>query len=507
MLARRRTKSGEVVELTVDGTTTKVLEFPLGFVWGAATKSYQVEGSPLADGASASIQHRFAHTPGNTHDGATGDFAADHYRRYSSDAAIIGELGLTAYQFSVAWSRVLPDGTGDVNQRALDHYQRLVDSLLEVGVSPVIMLYDWALPGVLQDQGGWARRDCSRWFAEYSSILFDAFGDRVAHWMTICEPVSVSFSSYVTGRLAPAMRDLHAGLAAVHHVNLGHGLAVQAFRASGAGGEIGTSSLVVDVRALSERDDDVVAAGRVRSYFNELYLDPIRLGRYPSNLVEWFGAAWPTFPEEDLAVISSPIDFVGLTYYYGTTIASTTNPDLRAQGAEAMGAIDQALHHMARMLDVAVVPWNGEVTGIGWPIQPDGLLGVLEWVHHRYGAPPIIVTENGYAADATLENPDHEGQIEDDGRVAYIQRHLAEAHRAISRGVDLRAWFVWSLLDTWEFSMGFRGRFGLVHVDFESLKRTIKRSGHWYSEVVRRNGLLIEDARVGSDCTPTPIGR
>jgi beta-glucosidase len=480
----------------------RTYRFPAGFVWGAATSAYQIEGSPLADGASPSIQHRYAHTPGNTHQGQTGDIAADHYHRWPHDIQLMRDLGLHHYQYSIAWPRVLPEGTGRVNQAGLDFYDRLTDGLCAAGVTPTPILHVWDLPGVLQDRGGWANRDSAEWFAEFAAVVFDLIGDRASHWFTICEPLSIAHFGHIAGEIAPAMRDVYAGLRAAHHVLLAHGRAVQAFRASGATGQIGTSTIVMDVQPASDRPADHAAADRASAYLNELFLDPVMLGSYPAALVERFGDAWPPVLDGDLKVISSPVDFVGVTYYLGLNVADAAS-DAATDSAESIAAtdagqhdattepaqdaelVDRAIDPLGTMLSVRMMPRSGAVTGLGWPVNPEGVTNVLGWIRDRYGNPPIILTENGaaypdvVAADGTVDDPD---------RIAYLREHFIAAHKAIEQGVDLRGWYVWSLLDTWEFSLGYKGRFGLIHVDYETQQRTVKSSGHWFREVMAGNG-------------------
>jgi beta-glucosidase len=456
--------------------------FPPGFVWGAATSAYQIEGSPLADGAGISVQHRYAHTPGNTIDGATGDVLADHYHRWPEDVEIMRELGLNAYQFSIAWPRVLPDGTGAVNGPGLDFYDRLVDALLEAGIKPAPILHVWDLPAALQDRGGWANRDSAAWFADYAAIIFDRLGDRAGTWMTLCEPLSIALGGYVSGVLAPAMRDLYAGLRAGHHILLAHGRAVQAFRASGARGEIGTSTGISDVQPASQSDADRAAASRVSDQHNSLYLDPVLLGTYPEATTALFGEAWPQIPDGDLATISAPIDFLGVTYYMGLVVADRHSIEENAAGSDHPLAGEKGVD---AILNVRSIPAGRPVTGIGWDINPGGLTRVLGWLRDRYGDFPIMLTEFGAAFDDTLVN----GRVDDAQRVSFLRDHLIAAHQSIQDGIDLRGCYVWSLLDTWEFWLGCTARFGLVHIDYPTQGRTIKSSGYWYRDVIANNGI------------------
>jgi beta-glucosidase len=472
---------------------TARIEFPKGFLWGAATASYQVEGSPLADGAGDSIWHRFAHTPGNVVNDENGDVACDHYNRYRDDVAIMRELGLTSYQFSIAWPRVLPDGTGKVNTRGLDFYDALVDALLEAGIAPMSCLFTWDLPAALQDRGGWANRDCADWYAEYAALVYERLADRVTHWLTMCEPMSIAHYGHTVGELAPGLRDIYTGLRVAHHLLLGHGRAVQAFRTSGASGEIGIIQAMADIQPASGEPADVAAAERTDLYFNALFLDAIARGEYPAPMAEWFRDAWPPVADGDLDVISTPIDFIGIDYYCRSVVADDPDGTGVGGGAEEIGAAGPLGAGLARMLKVRAVPHEGAVTGIGWPITPEGLGNCLRWLRDRYNNPPVIITEIGAAFPDEVA-PD--GAVHDPERIAYINDHLLAAHDAISDGADLRGCFIWSLTDTFEFNLGYDARFGLVRVDYETQERTIKDSGRWWRQVAAANALPAESAKV-----------
>jgi beta-glucosidase len=417
-----------------------------------------------------SIQHRFAHMPGNTVDGTTGDVLADHYNRWREDVAIMKELGLQAYQFSIAWPRVLPEGIGRVNQKGLDFYDELMDALLEAGITPAPILHVWDFPAVLQDRGGWANRDSAEWFGEYAAVVFERLGDRGGQWTTICEPDSIARGAYIEGRHAPCIRDLYAGLRAMHHVLLAHGRAVQAFRASAAKAEIGTSTGVHDIQPASDSERDRVAAERMRIGHNAVYIDPLLLGRYPAEACEWYGEAWPEMADDDLATISAPIDFLGITYYMSFDVAD-------GPGGREGSNRDLVLnaHTVPRL--------EHRRTGIEWPFDADGLTRVLGWLRDRYGDVPVVVTEVGAAFDDVVVD----GTVDDRERVSYLRDHVIALHRAIDAGSDVRGCYVWSFLDTWEFAHGCTARFGMVHVDYGTLKRTIKSSGWWYREVMAHN--------------------
>ena len=466
--APRLTRSGIVSRLA----RVTTYRFPEGFVWGAATSAYQIEGSPVADGARPSVHHRFAHTPGNCEDGMTGDRVAGHYERWAEDVALMRELGMQHYEYSMAWPRVLPEGTGTPNPKGLAFYDRLTDALLDAGITPTPILHVWDLPGDLHDRGGWANRDVAGWFADYAAVLFDLIGDRATHWYTICEPSSLAWGGYLSGVIAPAVRDLYAALRAAHHINLAHGRAVQAFRASGAAGVIGTATNVNDVHPASDHEEDADATRRVSDFQNEFFTDPVFLGAYPKGLAEWFGDAWPPIHDGDLATISEPVDFIGITYAPGYVVSASPDPEAETQP-------------LSRLLHAHIADPGYPTTSIGWPNWPYGMVSVLRRLKDRYGDRPMIVTEEGAAFEDAI-GPD--GTIDDQERIAFLRDHMVSAHRAIEEGVDLRGFYVWSLLDTWEFWLGLKARFGLIHVDYETQWRTVKASGRWFAEVMANNG-------------------
>jgi beta-glucosidase len=470
---------------------SRAIRFPDGFVWGVASSAYQIEGSPLADGAGPSIQHRFAHTPGNTPDGSSGDVAADHYHRFREDVTLMrDELGVPAYELSIAWPRILPEGTGRVNERGLDFYDALVDALLEADIAPAAWLYVWDLPAALQDRGGWANRDSADWFAEYASIVFDRLGDRVTHWFTICEPQSVAHHGYITGDVAPCMRDLYAGLRATHHLLLGQGRAIEAFRASDAKGQIGNCHALADIRSVSEDEDDVAAAERTNAYVNALSLDAMLRGKYPQQIVEWFGDAWPSVADGDLATISVPMDFVGISFYIHSIVGAPVDG---ARGADAfrdkaIGSAGPLGDGLARLMDIRVAEPTRPTTGLEWEIVPDGLTRVLRWLCDRYGNPPVFISETGASFEDTVTD---DGQVKDPYRIDWMRDHLLAAHRAIEEGVDLRGLFYWGFLDTYEFNLGNNTRFGLVYFDYETQQRIVKDSGYWFRDVIANNGFEV----------------
>jgi len=447
--------------------------FPTGFLWGAATSAYQVEGSPLADGAGTGIWHRFSHTPGRTHAGQTGDVACDHYRRWAEDIELMGELGLGAYRLSLSWSRILPEGRGRVNPAGLDFYSRLVDRLLERRIQPSVTLFHWDLPSALDDRGGWLNRDSVGWFADYAKVVFRTLGDRVPMWTTINEPWVVVDAGYLHGVNAPGHRNLYETPIAFHHLLRAHSEAVRVYR-SGWKQQIG---LVVNLEpkdAASERPEDLAAAYRADAYNNYWHLDPVFFGRYPEAMQDIFGQAWPAFATEDVAAIQEPIDFVGVNYYSRRVVQDdpTALPP-RVAPAPVSGAL-----HMKT----------------GWEVFPAGLTRALLWVRERYGSVPIYITENGAAFEDPEDAPSAVGgRVDDPQRVRYYQEHLLAALEAIRQGVDLRGYFAWSLLDNFEWASGYTLRFGLVHVDYATQRRTLKASAEYYREVIRTHGAVLAE--------------
>jgi beta-glucosidase len=444
--------------------------FPEGFLWGAATSAYQIEGSPLADGAGPSIWQRFVHSPGLIPGGETGDIACDHYHRWESDVALMAELGLTAYRFSIAWGRILPAGRGRVNPAGLAFYDRLVDALLAHEIQPMVTLYHWDLPAGLDDLGGWLNPDVAEWFADYARATFRALGDRVALWTTLNEPWVVTDGGYLRGVLAPGHRNLYEAPIAAHNLLRAHGTAVQAFRAESKG----SIGLVVNLEPkypASASPADLAATRRADAYMNRQYLDPVFLGRYPDELAEIFGPAWPSHCDADLQLIRQPIDFLGINYYTRNVSRHDDSVlPLRASGV-------RQLEHV--------------YTETGWEVYPPALTAVLLWVKERYGDVPLYITENG----AAFYDPPSpvDGRIEDPLRVQYYHEHLRAAGDAIRRGVDLRGYFAWSLLDNFEWSLGYAKRFGIVHLDYRTLARTPKASARYYSEIIRSHGEVLAE--------------
>ncbi|MBL0179218.1 MAG: beta-glucosidase [Gemmatimonadetes bacterium] len=445
---------------------TRSTTFPTNFVWGAATSAYQTEGHPLADGAGVSIWHRFAHTPGTIADGTTGDLACDHYHRWPEDIALMRQLGLPAYRFSIAWGRIFPDGIGRVNAAGLAFYDRLLDAMLEAGIAPWATLYHWDLPAALDDHGGWLHEDSPDWFTEYATLCFRHFGDRVASWATLNEPRIIADRGYFRGTGAPGHRNLAAVPRVVHHLLLAHGQAVRAARTEGVD-EIGIVVNIEPREPASSMLADMAAAHRGNVYFDQMFLDPILLGRYPDALPALLGEHWHDPDPRDFARIAEPIDFVGINYYTRVLVRhDPANPPVE----EARVRVESAPH-----------------TAMDWEVVPRGLTLTLLELTDRYGNIPLVVTENGAAYD---DPPPVDGLVADPERVAYLRSHLQAAHAALEAGVDLRGYFVWSLLDNFEWAHGLARRFGLVHIDFGTLARTPKQSFHFYREVIRSRGAV-----------------
>jgi len=439
--------------------------FPPDFVWGAATASYQVEGAVHADGRGTSIWDTFAATPGRVRHGDTGEVSVDHYRRYREDVGLMSGLGLGAYRFSLAWPRILPTGSGPVNAAGLAFYDRLVDELLEQGITPWATLYHWDLPQELEDAGGWPERDTAARFAELAHVSAQALGDRVQHWITLNEPWCSAFLGYGSGRHAPGRTDPAAAVAASHHLLLGHGLAVQAIRDAAPQAEVGVT---LNLYPVTPRDDSMASAEmarRIDGLHNRWFLDPLFTGSYPvdvlADLSEVTDQSW--LRPGDLDVIGAPLDMLGVNYYTRHVVRPSAYP----------GSNLAEFDHQ----DV-------ERTASGWDVDPGGLYDVLTRVHDHYTELPVFVTENGSAWHDEM-GPD--GRVADTARTAYLESHLHACQRAIEDGVPLGGYFVWSLLDNFEWAEGYAVRFGMVHVDYDTLVRTVKDSGHWYAAFIREH--------------------
>ncbi len=432
-------------------------------MFGAATSSYQIEGAADADGRGESIWDRFSHTPGRVRGGDTGDVACDHYHRYREDVAIIAELGLDAYRFSVSWPRVIPAGVGEVNEAGLDFYERLVDELLANGIAPHLTLYHWDLPQALEDAGGWPARETADAFAGYASVVAGRLGDRVRHISTFNEPFIVADHGYRVGSHAPGRTEPAAALAAAHHVLVAHGLGVRAVRAAAPNASVGIVVNLEPQHPATGHPLDVEAALVAHDQMNRWFLDPVTGRGYPEDGARAWGWRREEIRDGDLELIASPIDFLGVNYYSRSIVRSPLLPPLETTAAEE------------------------ERTDMGWEVYPPGLTEVLEFAASRTGDLPIYVTENGAAYPVDELEPTRDPQ-----RVRFLHRHLGAALDALERGVPLRGYFVWSLLDNFEWARGYRPRFGIVHVDYATLERRVRDSGRFWSAVARE-GLPVLD--------------
>jgi beta-glucosidase len=451
--------------------------FPEGFLFGAGTAAYQVEGAASEDGKARSIWDTFSHRPGAILHGDTGDIACDQYHRVTDDVALMADLGIGAYRFSVAWTRIQPQGAGAANGAGLDYYRRLVDLLLERGIVPAATLYHWDLPESLQRGGGWANRETAYRFSDYAAIVAGALGDRVAIWTTVNEPWVAAFVGHAAGTHAPGIRDLRQAVLSSHHLLLGHGLAARAVvEQVGSSATIGITLNLAPVTAASEDPVDVAAAQRLDAHLNRWFLDPVLRGSYPELLyAEYERIAGGTFCHDgDLELIHGRNDFLGVNYYMPR----------RVGGLAVTDAGDEPLDYEA-WLGISEHPEEGLArTTKGWAIKPEGLTELLIGLHADYGEIPIYVTENG-AAFADYVDP--EGEVKDPERIAYLREHLVALHAAMAVGVDVRGYFAWSFLDNFEWADGYSQRFGLVFVDFGTERRIPKSSAHWFRGVVATN--------------------
>jgi beta-glucosidase len=433
--------------------------FPPGFAWGTSTASYQIEGAVTADGRGESIWDRFAHTPGRVWNGDTGDVACDHYHRFREDVTLLDELGLNAYRFSIAWPRVVPDGSGAVNEAGLDFYDRLVDALLEGGIEPYPTLYHWDLPQALEDAGGWPERATAEAFARYAGIVADRLGDRVQHIATINEPYVVAELGYGIGTHAPGRTETEAALAAGHHLLVAHGLAAAAIRESAPDTEVGIVLNFHPKHPATQHRLDQEAAIHAHDRLNRWYLDPIVGRGYPEEALRLAGWRRDEVRDGDLELIASPLDFLGINYYCRHLVRSPSLPALTSSDGH-------------------------EKTEMGWEVYPAGLVEVLEFAASRTGDVPLYVTENGAAYPLDPSDP-----TSDPERISFLERHFEAALVALERGLPLHGYFVWSLMDNFEWAHGYSYRFGIVHVDFNTLERRVRDSARFVARVAEQ-GLL-----------------
>ncbi len=437
--------------------------FPDGFLWGASTAAYQIEGAAAEDGRGPSIWDKFTRRPGAILNGDNGDRACDHYHRFGEDVELMKRLNLNAYRFSISWSRVLPYGAGGVNKAGLDFYDRLLDRVAEAGMEPWICLYHWDLPQALEDKDGWLNRDVAGWYADYAQLIVRRLGDRVRHFATFNEPNVATFKGYGDGEHAPGIRGRKTALQALHNMNLAHGLGMQAMRAERSGLLLGNIYNLHPVEPATDRPGDREAAEMLDAMWNRAFPDPQILGRYPEALAE---EMTPYIREDDFKIITQKLDYFAFNHY----------TRLRAK------------HDSNHPFGIAEVPppQNRPQTAMGWEVAPDAFLAQLKEAKERYGNLPIYVTENGAAYPDTV---DAQGRIKDRDRIEYLRAYLTAIHDAIAAGVPVKGYFVWSLLDNFEWALGYSMRFGLVHVDYDTLERRPKDSFHFYAECAGQNGV------------------
>ena len=437
------------------------MTFPRDFTWGAATAAYQIEGATEVDGRGESIWDRFSGTPGKVANGDTGEPACEHYFRWRDDVDLMRSLGLQGYRFSISWPRIQPDGRGPANPKGVDFYRRLIEGLREREIEPLVTLYHWDLPQRLQDDGGWTSRDTADRFAEYAVLMFDELGDSVETWVTHNEPWVAAFLGYAYGSKAPGLQDWRGALAASHHLLLSHGRAVSAFRSTGRAGQIG---ITLD---LTQVYGDPEPARRLDGHRNRWFLDPLLRGGYPADTVDLYEERFGPLDfvrRDDLEQIAQPIDFLGVNFYQPAVV--------RIADREPLG--------------LELMETNGRQTAMGWRVEPDTFTALLVRLKRDYGDIPLVITENG----AAFDDPPLDGHpvVEDPERVAYLREHIAAVEHAIESGVDVRGYYVWSLFDNFEWEHGYASRFGIVHVDFGSQRRTPKRSALWYRDLIRAHG-------------------
>ncbi len=439
-------------------------QLPEGFIWGASTASYQIEGAVAEDGRGPSIWDTFSHTPGKVVNGDTGDVACDHYHRYQEDIALMQRLGISAYRFSTAWPRILPQGKGQVNQAGLDFYDRLIDAILGAGITPWLCFYHWDLPQALQDLGGWQNRDIADRFTDYAMIVHRRVGDRVGRYATFNEPNVISVLGHATGDHAPGLTDREATFKTIHHINLSHGKAIAALRADKKDLILGIVNNLGPAVPASESEADKTAADYADAVWNRVFADPQFLGSYPALLQ---GDLAPYVQPGDLATIHQPLDYFGVNHY-------SPNYTRRDPGA-VLG------------YSTVAPPKDAPVTGMGWEISPKAFCDQLIDIHQRYGPISIYVTENGAGYEETV---DPDGKVHDDQRVAFLEGYLGAVCDAIAAGAKVQGYFIWSLLDNFEWAFGYAKRFGLVYIDYATLKRIPKQSFEYYRNVAAANAVL-----------------
>jgi beta-glucosidase len=444
------------------------LMFPKDFLWGAITAAYQIEGAWKEDGKGLSIWDTFTHEPGRIERGETADVTVDHYHRYREDVDCMRNLGLGAYCFSLSWARILPEGTGRVNQAGVDFYNRLLDALLEQGITPYAMLYHWDLPQKLQDRGGWGERGIIDAFEEYTQVAVRSFGDRIKDWVTHNEPMVITYAGHVLGNLAPGLQDPALGMRVAHNLLVSHGHSVKVMRSElPADRRLGIIINVTPCYPASMIEEDALAATRYDGLVNRLFLDPLFKKRYPEDVLAMTAGMFPEIMPGDLETISVPLDFLGINYYTRAVIKH--NPEAFLVGAEQ------------------VFPEGNEYSQM-WEIFPQGFYDVLTGINSEYQPKEIYVTENGVCVP---DGVDFDGRVRDERRIRYLRSHMREMHRAIQNGVPIKGYFHWTLMDNFEWAFGYRTRFGLIYVDFETQKRIIKDSGKWFARLAKSNCLEV----------------
>jgi beta-glucosidase len=466
--------------MTQAGTTANgALSFPPGFTWGAATAAYQIEGAVTADGRGPSIWDTFSRVPGKIRRGDTGDVACDSYHRYPEDVAIMSSLGLGAYRFSLSWPRIQPGGSGPVNQRGLDYYRALLDELAGKGIESAVTLYHWDLPQELQDGGGWAVRSTAERFAEFALLVGEQLGDRVSRWITLNEPQVSADHGYRTGVHAPGLTDNAAAVAATHHLLLAHGLGAQALRSVRSEIPVGITLDMHTVRIAEDTHSDAVEAARLATdaELNGLFLEPVLHGRYPSHARAALVPTPDLVADGDMETIRQPLDFLGVNYYSPVFLRAGNADDLRRHEEPARCELPGVVEYR---------PAELERTPMGWLVDADGLYDLLVQLSDAAPGLPLYITENGCAAEDYV---DPDGDVKDVERVSYLHQHLDAAARAIKAGANLAGYYVWSLLDNFEWGWGYQRRFGIVFIDFETQRRIPKSSAKFYSEVVRANAI------------------
>lgn len=444
------------------------LQFPEQFLWGAATSAFQIEGATSSGGRGESVWDVFSRKTGNIKDNTTADVSADHYYRWREDLELMSSLQLQAYRFSLSWPRVLPEGTGRINQAGLDFYDSIVDGLLERGITPWVTLFHWDLPLALHKKGGWVHRDSPWWFAEYTSTVLDRLGDRVGNWITLNEPLSVTAAGYAAGVHAPGIHNPFKAAKAAHHLLMAHGAATERIRNHSKEHRVGISNAFSPVHPFSSGDPGIAA--KVSAFVNRLFMDPILFGHYPKEIQGILRFLSGGYSDEDMKLIHKKPDFIGVNHYSRYIVAR--------------GFLPVIGFRLVREKDPAK-----KYTHMDWEVYPEGLYEILQWIKETYDNPVVYITENG----AAFEDELYDGEVDDHQREGYLSSYLENLHLAIHDGVEVHGYFVWSLLDNFEWDYGHSRRFGIVYVDYRTLKRTIKRSGHWYSRVIQNNGFRRDD--------------